>query len=175
MENKGYFQIYTGNGKGKTTAAIGASIRAAGAGLKVYFGQFMKGTKYSEHNIFKKLNSNIYYETYGSPDLIIKKDIPDKKDIDLAKCGLEKAKNSLISLKYDLVVLDEINITPFFNLLTINNILDLLTFKPYSVDLIFTGRYAPVELLDKADLITEMKEIKHYYNTGVKARLGFEL
>jgi len=174
MKKKGYFQIYTGNGKGKTTAAIGAAIRACGAGLKVYFGQFMKGVKYSEHNIFNRI-SNIDYETYGSKDFIIKKDIPDKKNIDLAELGLFKAKKSLISLKYDLVILDEINITPFFNLLTEDSIIDLIDLKPPQVDLIFTGRNASKNLLEKADLVTEMKEIKHYYNNGVEARLGFEL
>ncbi len=171
--NRGFVQIYTGNGKGKTTAAIGLAVRAAGYGLKVYLGQFMKGFKYNEHNIFNEIN-NITYELFGTPNLIHIEDEPDEKNLICARKGFEKAKEILISNDYDIVILDEINLTVFFNLLKIDDLLELIEIKPFNVELILTGRKAPVEIIDKADLVTEMREIKHYYKNGIEARDGIE-
>ena len=170
--NKGYVQIYTGNGKGKTTASIGASLRAAGHGKRTYIGQFMKGIKYGEVEALRD-NQLIEIEQFGDIDCITRKEVTDKH-IELAKLGLKKSLHAINSLKYDLVVLDEINVSIWFGLLKVGEVKSLILDKPYSVEIIMTGRYAPDELIKIADLVTEMNEIKHYYSKGVLARDGFE-
>jgi cob(I)alamin adenosyltransferase len=170
--NKGYVQIYTGNGKGKTTASIGASLRAAGHGKRTYIGQFMKGIKYGEVEALRD-NQLIEIEQFGDIDCITREQVTDKH-IELAKLGLKKSLHKINSLKYDLVVLDEINVSIWFGLLKVDEVKSLILNKPYSVEIIMTGRYAPDELIKIADLVTEMNEIKHYYSKGVLARDGFE-
>jgi len=171
MLEKGYIQVYTGNGKGKTTAALGITLRTICAGNKVFFGQFMKGQDYSEKKACQLL-AGLTMEQFGGQNFL--NGIPTEKDISDAKKGLEKMKTVLSSGEYDLVVFDEINTTLFFKLLTVEEVLAVLDLKPEKTEVILTGRYAPQEIMDRADLVTEMKEIKHYYNAGVDARVGIE-
>jgi len=171
---KGYVQVYTGHGKGKTTAALGLAFRAMGDGLKTYIGQFMKGQHYSELESVKMVSDYVVIEQYGKKSFIHLKNPPDAKDVQMAKAGLEKAKTAMLSRKYDIIILDEINTANYFNLISLEEILNLITDKPTGVELVFTGRYAPPELIEAADLVTEMKEIKHYYQKNVLSRKGIE-
>lgn len=168
---EGKVHIYTGNGKGKTTAAIGLAIRAAGAGLKVFIGQFVKGMHYHELEILDKL-PNISYKQYGLDCFIVNE--PTQKDIEAARRGFTEISSNVREGKYDVVILDEINIALYYQLVDLPGLLKLISEKPLSMELILTGRYAPGELLEIADLVTEMKEIKHYYNDGLEARKGIE-
>jgi cob(I)alamin adenosyltransferase len=169
---KGYVQVYTGNGKGKTTAALGLALRAAGAGLKVFFAQFMKGKKSCEHSILGKLGDFITFRQYGS-ELFIH-DKPTENDVSMAGKGLAEAKEAMQSGEYKVVVLDEANVAADYNLFSIEELLDLIREKPDDVELVITGRDAHPDIIDAADLVTEMKEIKHYYQKGVPARTGIE-
>jgi len=168
---KGLVQIYTGNGKGKTTASLGLALRASGAGLKVCVLQFIKKRPYSEIKALKKIK-NIEVAQYGRGCFIRKK--PSPADIKCAKQGLEKAKRVLASSKFDMLILDEANIALKLGLLTPEEIITLVKMKPRNVELILTGRSCPGRLFRYADLITDMREIKHPYNKGVKARPGIE-
>ena len=170
---KGYIHVYTGNGKGKTTAALGLALRATGAGMKSYFGQFMKGRHYSELDSVREHLPGITIEQYGQPDFCVPGKVsPD--DLRLAAEGFRKAKGALDSGEFDIVVLDEINTALYFKLLEVNDVLGLMRSKPPAVELVLTGRYAPEEVIDAADLVTEMKEIKHYFEAGVDSRAGIE-
>jgi len=169
---KGFIQVYTGNGKGKTTAAFGLALRAAGAGLKVYFAQFIKGMKYSELESIKKFDDLIMLKQYGR-DCFIKKN-PEQQDIDLAQKGFNAVKEIVLSGKYDIVILDEITIAIFYSLINEDDLLKLMQNKPEHVELVITGRYATNAIIEQADLVTEMKEIKHYYQKGITARTGIE-
>jgi cob(I)alamin adenosyltransferase len=171
---KGYVQVYTGNGKGKTTAALGLAFRAMGRGLKTYIGQFMKGQFYGELKAAGMVPGNITIEQYGKDTFIHVKSPPNAEDVQLAKAGLAKAKEAIHSGKYDIVVLDEITTAHFFQLISLEEMMELIAEKPDGLELIFTGRYAPQELKDEADLVTEMTEIKHYYRQKVDARDGIE-
>ncbi len=173
MEN-GYFQIYTGNGKGKTTAALGLAMRAAGAGLKVYIGQFIKSMEYHEIGILRERFPEVTVDLFGIKGCIAGRD-PDLTDIQAAWEGYEKSKAALMSRKYDVVILDEFFIATHFGLITREQAVNLADCRTPGTELIMTGRFAPDYLLDKADLITEMKEVRHYYATqGVEARDGIE-
>ena len=163
--------IYTGNGKGKTTAALGLSLRALCAGKKVFFGQFVKGMKYSETKSVEYL-PNFEIEQFGRTCFIDKE--PEKEDIECAKAGLEKCSEILKKDDYDLVVLDELTIALYYKLFSLEKVLEVIKNKSKNVELVITGRYAPDKLIEIADLVTEMKEIKHYYNSGVMARKGIE-
>ncbi|WP_278281153.1 MULTISPECIES: cob(I)yrinic acid a,c-diamide adenosyltransferase [unclassified Clostridium] len=171
METKGYVQVYTGNGKGKTTAALGLSLRAVCAGKKVFFGQFTKGMKYSELEAVNIL-PNFKMEQFGRNAFIMGN--PTKADIEEAKKGFKRAEEVLTSGEYDVVVFDEINIALFYELFTVEEVLALIDKKPEKTELILTGRYAKDEIIERADLVTEMKQIKHYYTQGVPARKGIE-
>jgi len=164
-------QVYTGNGKGKSTAAFGLALRAAGAGLKVYIGQFVKTGCYSEVKALKKIK-RIKIEQFGRRCFIKKN--PDKIDLVLAKKGLAKAKEAISCRKYRIVILDEINIALKYGLLKLMDVLLLMESTPNSVELIFTGRYAHPLVKKMADLVSEIREVKHYYSKGVKARRGIE-
>ena len=172
MDTKRYVQVYTGNGKGKTTAALGLSIRAAGHGLKTYIGQFMKGQHYGELTALRD-NPCITIEQYGDIECI-RRDQVTQKHMDQAKQGLSRARNAMLSGQYDLVVLDEINVTIWFGLLTAKQVLEFLDLRPENVEIILTGRNAPQEFIQYADLVSEIKEVKHYYHQGVLARDGIE-
>lgn len=169
---KGYIQIYTGNGKGKTTAAIGLTLRAVGAGKKVFFAQFVKGQVYSEIKALQQYAPAVVVKQYGLDCFIVKQ--PTQEDIDVARRGLQEVSEVIISGQYDVVVLDEANIAIFYNLFSAKELIDVLKRKPVETEIIITGRYAVPELIEIADLVTEMQEIKHYYNKGVEARVGIE-
>lgn len=164
-------QVYTGDGKGKTTAALGLALRAAGAGLKVYIGQFLKGKDYSELNSLRKIK-NIKLEQFGR-SCFIKKG-PDPKDMELAKNGLERVNKVILQRIYDVVILDEINVALNLKLLKLEDVIELIRKSPRSLELILTGRNAHPQILRLADLVSEMKEIKHYFKKGVAARKGIE-
>jgi len=169
---KGYVQIYTGNGKGKTTAALGLALRAAGAGLKVYFAQFMKGIKCSEHAALIRLSDQITIRQYGSKSFI--SDIPTEEEIKAARRGLAEGKEAMLSGNFQVVVLDEANTAIIYNLFPTDDLLDVIRNKPDNVELVITGRGADPRVIEAADLVTEMKEVKHYYQKGVTARDGIE-
>ena len=169
---KGFIQIYTGNGKGKTTAAFGLALRAAGAGLKIYIAQFIKGMKYSELDSIKRFDDLITLKQYGR-NCFIKKD-PEQEDIELAQNGFDEVKQIINSARYNLVILDEITIAIMYNLISEEELLKLMKNKPEHVELVITGRYATPNIIELADLVTEMKEIKHYYQKGITARVGIE-
>jgi len=169
---KGYVQVYTGNGKGKTTAAIGLAVRAAGANLKVFIGQFVKGMHYSELESLKRFSDLITIKQFGRECFIFHD--PTQEDIQCARDGLKEAKEIINSGEYQVVILDEINIALYYKLFPIDEVIDIIKNKPENVELILTGRYAPQEIIDIADLVTEMREIKHYYVKGVVAREGIE-
>jgi cob(I)alamin adenosyltransferase len=171
---KGYIQVYTGNGKGKTTAALGLALRAAGCGLKSYIGQFLKGQAYGELAAVRKMASSITIEQFGRKGFVHVTENPDEEDIQRARTGLEKCRRAMLSGRYAIVILDEINVALHFHLLSVKDILGFLDRKPADVEVILTGRYAPPALLRRADLVTEMKEKKHYFRQGVRARTGIE-
>jgi len=165
-------QVYTGNGKGKTTAAIGLAVRASGAGLKVYIAQFCKGRTYSEIKALKDIK-RIKIEQFGRSCFIKRK--PNKEDMILARRGLTSVRDAVTGGKYGVIILDEINIAMKFKLVSFNDLVRILDRVPAKMELVLTGRYAPGPLLKRADLVSEIKEIKHYYNNGVMARKGIEL
>ena len=169
---KGYVQVYTGNGKGKTTAAMGLALRAVGAGHKVFIGQFVKGMKYSELNSLDMLSDHITVNQYGR-DVFIRGN-PKPEDVEKAKAGLEEIREALTSGNYQLVIMDEGNIATYYKLITAEDVLELIAAKHEDTELVITGRNADPLIIEKADLVTEMKEIKHYYQAGVKARVGIE-
>jgi len=171
---KGYIQVYTGDGKGKTTAALGLALRAAGYKHKVYIGQFLKGQKYGELLSVKKLSPYITIEQFGRKGFIHVTKDPDEEDIKRAKRGLKKCLEAMLSRKYRIIILDEINVAVDLNLITEEKVHEFLDKRPEDVEIILTGRYAPPSFLKRADLVTEMKEKKHYYKKGVKAREGIE-
>lgn len=192
--DKGYLQVYTGDGKGKTTAAIGLAIRALGAGKSVFFLQLMKSEAYSEHQILAHISPDLTLVVTGKPFFIAKEGMlteeqreawgndvvifseekPPEDYVNLMKDAAQKATEAAMSGKYDLVVLDEVNVALFFGLISKEDVNRLIENRPSGIELVFTGRNAPEWLLDRADLVTEMKEIKHYYHRGVEARKGIE-
>ena len=165
-------QLYTGNGKGKTTAALGLIIRALGRDKKVCLIQFMKKNfEYGEIQFLSK-QQNIDIYQFGTDKLIDPKN-PDKIDFEEALKAYNKVKEVILSQKYDLIVIDEINVAVSWNLLTQEKQLELMEIKTDS-EIIMTGRYASPKAIMKADLVTEMIEIKHYYTKGIPARIGIE-
>lgn len=169
---KGYVQVYTGNGKGKTTAAFGLALRAAGAGLSVFIAQFAKGMDYSEHRAFKRFADLVSIKQYGSGCFIFGE--PGESDISAARAGLAEVRSIVASGERDVVILDELNIATYYKLVSVAEVLDLIQHKPEHVEIIITGRNADEKILERADLVTEMKEVKHYYQQGVEARTGIE-
>ncbi len=168
----GYVHVYTGDGKGKTTAAFGLALRAVGAGLKVYIAQFVKGMVYSELTSVERFSDLITLKQYGRGCFI--RNEPTEEDIQLAREALKEVTEIVTSGNYDLVILDEANIAIFYNLFSVDELLALIEAKPEGVELVITGRRADPRLIERADLVTEMKEIKHYYAKGVEARKGIE-
>ena len=168
---KGLVQVYTGYGKGKTTASLGLALRASGAGLKVYIMQFIKGREYSELKAIKGMK-NIKVDQCGRGCFIRKK--PSKLDIKKAEQGFLKTKRNVLSGKYDVVILDEINIALHIGLLKTKEVVSLIRRKPKHAELVLTGRHCPLMVLKKADLITKMYDVRHPFEKGIKARLGIE-
>ena len=170
---KGLVQVYTGKGKGKTSAAFGLALRAIGRGLKVYVIQFIKGGfDYGELYIVDKL-PNLKLKAFGRGEFVTEKP-PGKEDVELAQEALALAEEVVRSGEYDIVILDEVNVALNLRLISLGKVLELIKNKPKHVELILTGRYAPVEIVEAADLVTEMKEVKHPYNKGFQARKGIE-
>ena len=169
----GLIQVYTGNGKGKTTAALGLALRAWGRGLRVAVIQFMKtGEEYGEATALRKL-SGIDLFQYGRDQLIIRGKHTDE-DVRLAKQGLEKASEALASKEYDMVILDEVNVAAYFGLFTPDEVMEVIRSRASGVEVVMTGRNAPELFIEEADLVTEMRMIKHPYEAGVIARAGIE-
>jgi len=165
------FSIYTGGGKGKTTASIGLIIRAKGANKRVYFIQFLKSKKSSEENILCKLNIKV--KRFGTNDFIINK--PSKLDINKAQEAIVYINKIIKNKNIDLLVLDEINLAIYFKLISLKDANEIIKeCNSRNIELVFTGRFANKELIKIADLVSEIKEIKHYFNKGIKARKGFE-
>ena len=171
---KGYVQVYTGNCKGKTTAAMGLAFRAMGSGLKTYIGQFMKGQHYGELKAAEMVAPYIVIEQYGRSGYVHVQKPPGEQDVRMAKEGLAKARQAMLSCEYDIIVLDEITTAHYFELITLEEMLEIIASKPDGVEIILTGRYAPAEVIAASDLVTEMVEVKHYHEQGVEARVGIE-
>jgi len=170
---KGLVQVYTGDGKGKTSAAFGLALRAVGRGLKVYIIQFIKGGfDYGELYIVEKI-PNLKLATFGRGKFVTEIP-PSEEDSKLAREAFELAKRVVKGGEYDVVVLDEVNVALNLKMINIEEVIDLIKNKPKHVELILTGRYAPVQIIDAADLVTEMREVKHPYTQGVPPRKGIE-
>lgn len=193
--DKGKIQVYTGDGKGKTTAAIGLAIRALGAGKKVLFLQFMKSKAYSEHNILEDISGNFKLKTLGKPFFIARKedmsDIeyekwkdevvffekgnPPAEYLDMINAGLEELYSNLKSNEFDLIILDEVNVALYFDLVDKEKFIKKIIERNPAIELVLTGRKALPEVIEIADLVTEMVEIKHYYKEQkLEARKGIE-
>ncbi len=168
---RGYIHLYTGNGKGKTTAALGMSLRCVCAGKRVFFGQFIKDWAYSELKAGTLL-PRFEIVQFGR-GCFIDRD-PDEGDFIAAREGLARCDRILQSGEYDLVVLDEVNVALSYGLFGVDDVIAVLERRDPRVEVVLTGRYAPQELIDVADLVTEMREVKHYYHEGVGARKGIE-
>lgn len=171
---RGYIQVYTGHGKGKTTAALGQAVRSAGAGLRTLIIQLMKEYPYSELEGLEPLADRIAIEQYGGDAFVYKGEEPGQNEKAKARAGLDRALEALASGDWDVVVLDEACVAVYFHLITTDDLLAVLDARPDTVELVLTGRYCPTEVLERADLVTEMTEVKHYYEAGVKARKGIE-
>ena len=170
METPGYVHIYTGTGKGKTTAALGLLLRASGAGMKVFLGQFLKRKEYSEHRALALL-PGVTVETFGAVRTV---GAPlTEEDHACAGSGLNRLREVMAG-GWDLVIADEILVAVQLGLLAKKDVLELLDIRPSSTELVLTGRYPFAEVLERADLITEMKEVRHYFQSGVPARVGIE-
>jgi cob(I)alamin adenosyltransferase len=170
---RGYLQVYTGDGKGKTTAALGLAVRAAGAGLRVYVGQFLKAARSSEHRALARFPDLVTVRRFGTPGFV--RGHPTKAQLLSARRGLEQVGRVLRSGTYDLVVLDEASVAVRLGLFRAADLLRVLRARPAHVEAVVTGRGASEELLREADLVTEMREVKHYYRAGVRARRGIEM
>ncbi|MBW2092428.1 MAG: cob(I)yrinic acid a,c-diamide adenosyltransferase [Deltaproteobacteria bacterium] len=174
MLDIGYIHIYTGDGKGKTSAALGLAFRALGRGLKVYITQFMKAEKSSgEHFAAKAFDKQLVIKPMGLPGFIL----PGKsrpEDRQMARKALAEAKTAMKSHEYDVIILDEINVAVSFSLLEVKDVMDFLAIKPPHVELILTGRNAHPDIIEKADLVSDVKQVKHYLQEGIKARKGVE-
>ena len=170
---QGLVQIYTGDGKGKTSAAFGLALRAVGRGLKVYIIQFIKGGfDYGELYTITKL-PNLTLKAFGRGKFVTEKP-PRSEDVKLAKEALALARKAVKSGEHDLVILDEVNVALDLMLIRTDEILELIRNKPKHVELVLTGRCAPDEIIEVADLVTEMKEVKHPFKQGLPARKGIE-
>ena len=170
---RGCVQVYTGNGKGKTTAALGLALRAVGRGMRVCFFQFIKGGgPYGEHLAAERLAPFMTIIQTGRPGWVNTKDITE--DRRLAQEALCRAGDILTSGEFDIVICDEINGAVGFGLIDVEQVLELISRRPHAVELVLTGRNAHERVIEAADLVTEMRDIKHYYNAGVPARTGIE-
>jgi cob(I)alamin adenosyltransferase len=172
-ERVGLIQVYTGSGKGKTTAALGLALRAAGGGMRTYIGQFLKATRCGELKGVDMLAPYVTLEQYGRAGWVQTGSVsPEQRAA--AEAGLARAREALLSGEYDIIVLDEINVAIHLGVLSQDQVLGLMTLKPPQVELILTGREAPQAILDRADLVTEMREVRHPFRRGVPARPGIE-
>jgi cob(I)alamin adenosyltransferase len=169
---RGFVQVYTGDGKGKTTAALGLALRAAGAGLKVFIGQFIKMGDYSEIKALERFPDLIRVEQFGLGRFVGGK--PSPADIAAARSGLERAREVMASGEYQMVILEEANVAVKYGLIPVQELLGMIIEKPAGMEMVITGRGASPRILEAADLVTEMRMVKHYYEKGVRARIGIE-
>ena len=167
-----YIHVYTGDGKGKTTAALGLTLRAVGAGWRVLFAQFLKHGEFSEIKALKKLGDQVTIRQYGSGRFT--KGRPSEKEMEMARAGLSEIMQVMEEGRYDLIVLDEINVAVHFGLIPLKGVIHFLEKRPKDVELVLTGKWAPKEIMERADLVTEARMIKHYFSKGVRAREGIE-
>ena len=172
--SRGLVLVYTGDGKGKTTAAIGQALRTIGHGNKVLVVQFMKGKKYGEVLAAEKYLSDHLMMIQSGLDSFVMKNNPAPVDIELARQGLSLAKKAMVSGEYQMIILDEINVALDFKLIPIEEVVEMIQTKPAPLDLVLTGRYAPAEIIALADTVSEIKEIKHHYTQGIKEKAGIE-
>ncbi|KPK71163.1 cob(I)yrinic acid a,c-diamide adenosyltransferase [candidate division TA06 bacterium SM1_40] len=171
--SRGTVQVYTGKGKGKTTAALGAAVRALGHGFTVCMIQFMKGDpNYGELLLAEKIPGFTIVQS-GLPTFVAKGN-PGKEDLRLAREGMKLARDAVTGGEYDIVILDEINVAIDYGLVSVKDVVDLIDVKPLRVEMILTGRYAPSEIIERADLVSEVREVKHHYHSGLEAREGVE-
>lgn len=170
---KGFLQVYTGNGKGKTTASLGLALRAIGHQHKVMMIQFMKGSNYGELTSAEKYLSLLTIEQYGL-ETFIDRDNPTPRDVELAQKGFSRAREVLIEGSHDVVILDEINVALDYNLVSLEQVMELINLRQPCVELIMTGRNAHEKIIEAADLVTEITLFKHYFYQGIKAREGIE-
>jgi len=168
----GCVQVYTGDGKGKTTAALGLALRAAGAGLRVFIGQFMKAGRTAEMQALEALGDRIRTRQYGTGQFV--RDTPTPADIEAARCGLAEIAGVVREGRFDVVILDEAAPAVHFGLFSAQELIQVIESRPPHVELVITGRRAPREITDRADLVTEMRAVRHYYDAGVPARHGIE-
>lgn len=171
--DRGLVMVITGNGKGKTTAAFGQALRSIGQGYNVFIVQFMKGRKYGEFIAAQKYLPFLTIRRSGL-DSFVMRDNPAAIDIEMAQKGLVAAQKAIKSGKYDMVILDEANVALDFKLINLPDVIEIIKNKPAHLDLILTGRYAPPEIIDLADTVSDIQEIKHHYNKGIKDRAGIE-
>jgi cob(I)alamin adenosyltransferase len=169
---RGFVQVYTGDGKGKTTAALGLALRAAGAGLKVFIGQFIKMGDYSEIKALERFPDLIRVEQFGLGRFVGGK--PSPEDIAAARSGLERVREAIASGEYQMVILEEANVAVKYGLFPVQELLRLIIDKPVDMEMVITGRGASSRIIEAADLVTEMKVVKHYFEKGVRARIGIE-
>ncbi len=168
----GYVHVYTGDGKGKTTAALGLALRAAGAGWQVFLAQFAKGMATSELSALERFSDRITVRQFGRDGFI--DPLPEEEDVDGAELGLAECAAAVLSGEYPLVILDEANVAAMMRLFPVEELLSLIDCKPEGVELVITGRGAHPRVVARADLVTEMREVKHYFAQGVMARTGIE-
>ena len=171
---RGYIQVYTGDGKGKTTAALGLALRAAGHGLRSYIGQFLKGQASGEREAAQGLGGLITIETYGSGRFLRWEAPPDPAEAARARDGLARARAAMLSGDYAVIVLDEVNVAIDFGLLSAAEVLAFVREKPEAIELILTGRGAPAEIVEAADLVSDIRAVKHYFDRGAASRDGIE-
>jgi cob(I)alamin adenosyltransferase len=168
----GYVHVYTGDGKGKTTAALGLALRAAGHGHTVFIGQFMKGQHYGELTSLARI-PEVTVEQFGDEGCFRLSEVTERHRVHASQ-GLERVRTVMASGEYRVIIMDEISVAIWFGLVTEQEVLDLVEAKPIRTELVLTGRRAPDSLISRADLVTEMREIKHYYTRGILARDGIE-
>ncbi len=172
--HQGLVQVYTGSGKGKTSAALGLGLRAAGHGFEVYMIQFMKGQiNYGEINAVKHI-PNFTIRQFGRPDFVDKPK-PDPEDVKLAKEALNHAREIIEIGTVDFLILDEVNVAMDFGLVTEQEVIALIESRPAHMEVVLTGRYAPASIIELADLVSEVREVKHPFQKGVAARKGVEM
>jgi cob(I)alamin adenosyltransferase len=173
MKKLGYLHVYTGDGKGKTTAALGLGMRAAGHGLKVMMVQFMKGQiNYGELESAKRI-PGFEIRQFGRAEFVDRKN-PAKVDVELAQKGLKLAKSVLAERSVDLLILDELNTAVDWGLIPLSEVVKMLCARPDSMEIVVTGRYAAKQIIELADLVTEMREVKHPFKKGILGREGIE-
>jgi cob(I)alamin adenosyltransferase len=173
VAGNGLVQVFTGNGRGKTSAALGSVLRAAGQGLRVFIVFFMKGNyPYGEQKALSHI-PNVTMAKFGFTDFVDPRNVKEEEKEE-ARRALEAARHAMLSGEYNLVVLDEVNIASAWGLVDVADVVELIQNKPQGVELILTGRYADDKLIELADLVTEMVEVKHPYTKGITARQGFE-